>query len=112
MKYAADRLKPFEAKRLSARCATREFRRSMRIMTLPVLLMMIMGLAQEPTINNDVDLGQEFKIKNGQEVVVRGEKLRINFVGVVDESRCPTGAVCVWEGNAVVVLDVSKKNKK
>ena len=84
----------------------------MRITTLPVLLLMLLGVAQDPTTAGKVDLGEEFKIKNGQEVVVRGEKLRITFSSVFRESRCPIGVDCVWVGNAAIAIEVAKRNKK
>lgn len=85
----------------------------MRITTLPLLLLfMLLSFAQVPPSNNKVDLGEEFKIKNGQEVVVRGEKLRITFRSVSNDSRCPNGVECIWAGNGEVVIEVARKNKK
>jgi hypothetical protein len=84
----------------------------MRISTLPLLLFILLGFAYEPTSGNKVDLGKEFNIKNGQEAVVRGEKLRIAFRSVHDDSRCPNGVTCVWAGNGQIVIEVAKKNKK
>jgi hypothetical protein len=84
----------------------------MRITTLPLLLFMLLSFAQEPAGNTKVDLGEVFKIKNGQEAVVRGEKLRIRFRSVLDDSRCPSGATCIWAGNGEVEIEVARKNKK
>lgn len=84
----------------------------MRITTLPLLLFMLLSFAQDSINNNKVNLGEEFKIKNGQEVVVRGEKLRIRFRSVSNDSRCATGATCIWAGNGEVVIEVARKNKK
>lgn len=83
----------------------------MRITTLPVLLFTLL-IALVPASSNKVDLGKEFKIKNGEEVVTKGEQLRITFRSVEDESRCPTGVTCVWAGNASVAIEVAKNNKK
>ena len=84
----------------------------MRIITLPLLLLMLPGFAQDPGNNSKVDLGEEFKIRNGEEVVVRGEKVRITFSSVFSDSRCPIGVDCVWVGNAAIAIEVAKKNKK
>jgi hypothetical protein len=84
----------------------------MRITTLPILIVMLLGFAQDSTISNKADLGEEFKIKNGEEVVVRGEKLRITFREVSMDSRCPSDVVCAWAGNGEVVVEVARKNKK
>lgn len=81
------------------------------IRAVPLLALMLMGFAHDPRSSSNVVLGQEFKIKNGKEAVVRGEKLRIKVQSVSD-SRCATGATCIWAGNGEVVIKVAKKNKK
>jgi len=84
----------------------------MGIFAAPLLALMLMGFAHDPrTSGNVVALGEQFKIKNGKEAVVRGEKLSIKVQSVSD-SRCPTGATCIWAGNGEVVIKVDKKNKK
>jgi hypothetical protein len=42
----------------------------------------------------------EVVLRVGQETVVPGTVLRVTFVGVLEDSRCPVGVTCVWEGNA------------
>ncbi len=49
-----------------------------------------------PTIN--AELGKEFPLKVGQTAYLASENLSINFVGVPDDSRCPTGVKCIWAG--------------
>lgn len=82
----------------------------MRISTLPLFLFILLGFVHEPATNKKVDLGKEFNIKKGHEVVVRAEQLRITFRSVSSDSRCPTGVQCVWAGNAAIEIKVSKKN--
>ncbi|HXU35449.1 MAG TPA: hypothetical protein VN937_03730 [Blastocatellia bacterium] len=84
----------------------------MGISTLSFLLFIVLGLFQTAETSDKVDLGQEFKIKNGEEVVVRDEKVRIKFRSVPMDSRCPSDVVCGWAGNGEVVVEVVRKNKK
>jgi hypothetical protein len=37
---------------------------------------------------------------------VSGYGLRIRFIELLDDSRCPTDTTCVWAGNAKVRIDV------
>jgi hypothetical protein len=83
----------------------------MRVTTLPLLILLFMTPAQNAVTGNKVDLDKEFVIRNGQEVTIKGEKLRIKFSSVASDSRCPNGVSCVWAGNATVKIEVSKKNK-
>jgi hypothetical protein len=50
----------------------------------------------------------QFWIKMGESVTLEKGSLTIKFVSVAGDSRCPAGVVCVWMGNAEVILDVSK----
>jgi len=43
----------------------------------------------------------------GDTSVVPGTKVSVTFVRVVDDSRCPKGVTCVWEGDATVELRVT-----
>jgi hypothetical protein len=48
--------------------------------------------------------GREFKLHPGQRVTLKGTSLRIKFVKVETDSRCPADVKCVWAGNAAVQL--------
>ena len=54
-------------------------------------------------------LGEEFSLSVGQTVGISGENLKITFDEVLQDSRCPAGAECIWEGVATcqihIVLD-------
>jgi hypothetical protein len=63
---------------------------------------------QTETLRVDAELGQETEIKTGQDLIIGAEGLRINFVAVKGDSRCPENVKCFWEGDAEVILDVSK----
>ena len=49
-------------------------------------------------------LNREFKLKVGQEAVVRPGGLKVRFDGVVEDSRCPEGVNCIWAGNARITV--------
>ena len=46
-------------------------------------------------------LGKPFNLKVGESVVVGSEGLTIDFPRMIDDSRCPLGVLCIWEGDAV-----------
>jgi len=56
------------------------------------------------------ELGQEFELYYGQSKAVDNYSLTIKFKNVIEDSRCPEGAVCVWEGNAKIAIEVSRKD--
>lgn len=52
------------------------------------------------------DLGKPFEIKMGETYTMPDAKLRITFVQVSQESRCPQGVQCIRAGDATAVFDV------
>ena len=51
-------------------------------------------------------VGREFKLKAGRVVTLDGGRLRVRFVRVSSDSRCPVDVTCVWAGNAELLLEV------
>ena len=67
--------------------------------------------AQSPTASysgRNVALATDFDLPVGQKVGVEGSRLVVKFDRVVEESRCPMNARCIWEGNAKVVVRVEE----
>ena len=50
---------------------------------------------------------QPFDLRAGQSAVVPGG-LKVTFDRVVSDSRCPIDAICVWAGEAVIALKLSR----
>jgi hypothetical protein len=72
-----------------------------------VLFACVGAAAANPHSNGAPDvvrLGREYKLKAGRQVTGKGTRLRIRFVTVENDSRCPSDVTCVWAGNAAVQL--------
>ena len=54
-----------------------------------------------------VKVGQEFLVKVGQQIKI-GDDVRVRFVAVPEDSRCPSDVNCVWAGNAVVTVEFTE----
>ncbi len=77
-----------------------------KLFTLLVLAFISFSCSDSFTNFNEVELDKEFNIKVGDSAVLANQGLVIKFKTVEDDSRCPKGAVCVWEGNATIVLEL------
>jgi len=51
---------------------------------------------------------QEIELKVGDQKSADRGRISIKFVSIVEDSRCPMNAKCVWAGNAKIKLAVSK----
>lgn len=75
------------------------------------LLPLVTFSAVPPRKVRRAPLGQEFKLKVGEQVVIREAGLKITFSAVAEDSRCPTGVNCIWAGNGRIIVKVSKGRK-
>lgn len=75
----------------------------MKTFLLVVMLAMVPGFADaRPRTSESVVL------KIHKEKFLPKSRLRINFVSLIEDSRCPTDTRCVWAGNARISARVSK----
>jgi hypothetical protein len=77
-----------------------------KLIILLSLSLLMIRCSDSLTNYNEVVLGKEFDLKVGDSAVLADQGLIIKFKSVNYYSRCPTGAICVWEGNAKVVLEL------
>jgi hypothetical protein len=56
--------------------------------------------------------GQSVNLALGHEAVITGEPLIIRFAEVISDSRCPTGATCIWQGQVSARLDITYQDNK
>jgi hypothetical protein len=53
-----------------------------------------------------VPLDRQFELAPGQSASVEGASIRVSFLRVVGDSRCPADALCVQGGDAIVEIQV------
>ncbi len=72
---------------------------------LLVLLLFMVSCAGTPG-QVKAGLGQQFSLAINQTATVSGENLKIRFLDITGESRCPTGATCIWAGEVSAEIEV------
>jgi len=75
------------------------------IFLLSISLLLI-GCSDTSTNYDEVELGKEFEIKVGDSAIITQYGVVIKFKTVEEDSRCPIDVLCVWAGNATVVLEL------
>lgn len=75
--------------------------------SLSVILLFLFAAGCAKSAAPGVKLGEEFTLPAGQSVLVPDENLRLQFVEVVADSRCPRNVVCIWAGNVSCLIEVT-----
>jgi hypothetical protein len=85
------------------------------IRTAGLALMLAAGPAacdsSAPTKPETFDTGQEFTLAPGGIGVARDGTFEVRFVGVSEDSRCPTDVTCVWAGEVTLKVALTARSE-
>ncbi|UUO03421.1 hypothetical protein M4D79_10565 [Mycolicibacterium novocastrense] len=90
----------------------------MRAVWLPLLVLVALaaGCAGQQARADTVEAGLDrpFVLAGGQQAEIVGEPLRLRFIEIPEDSRCPTEVECFWTGQAriVVVVDDERSGEQ
>lgn len=71
------------------------------------LLAPLAGCGTPTAVTDGFVLGEPFSLREGTTLVSTDRSTAVRFVSVVTDSRCPGGdIVCIWEGEAIIALEV------
>lgn len=69
-------------------------------------LVIIAGCGGQPE-EISAEFGEQVELRPGQAVTIDGDDISLKFVEVTGDSRCPSGATCVWEGEVTGILEIT-----
>ena len=69
-------------------------------------LVLLTACAVVPPSRPPVKMGEEFTLALGESVGIEQKGVLITFGKVIEDSRCPMNARCIWEGNARIEIRV------
>jgi hypothetical protein len=79
----------------------------MRVLLLGALISFA-GCAATAPARAPVEVGQEFTLARGESVAIGQQGASVAFKDVIEDSRCPMNARCIWEGNARIAVELSR----
>jgi hypothetical protein len=81
---------------------------AMKKLIILVILIMSGSIAGLAAARHD----RTVSLKIGQAKNVPHSRLRIRFIAVLEDSRCPVGTQCIWAGNARVKVELSEGGRR
>jgi hypothetical protein len=78
----------------------------MRYGIVLALLLAVTACSEGSPASPTVPLNQQFELAPGQSVNVEGASIRVSFLRVLGDSRCPADVLCVQGGDAIVEIQV------
>lgn len=77
-----------------------------------ILLFVVTGTGYGVGSQKRIRLQHDFELRLGRQAIVKEAGLKVTFVELVEDSRCPEGVDCIWAGNGKIKLTVRKGNRK
>ena len=74
----------------------------MRLFLLASCLLAAAACAEERPVGPTATLNQQFTLPRGENISINGTSVRLQFVEVTGDSRCPADVVCIQAGDAIV----------
>lgn len=90
--------------------------RKIVFLTIISVAVFIFGCGEpETTPNSDgndnnypeIKLEEQFNLKCGQTITINTVNIKVKFLEVTEDSRCPSDVVCVWAGQVSALLNVN-----
>ena len=78
----------------------------MRMLLLASCLLTATGCDEKRTVGPSVPLNQQFSLPRGEIMSIDRTAVRLQFVEVSGDSRCPADAFCIQAGDAIVLVRV------
>ncbi|MFX0210730.1 MAG: hypothetical protein ACFFDT_32425 [Candidatus Hodarchaeota archaeon] len=82
------------------------------LFTLISLVTIIIGTAigyfmlQQPTEDNFSEINTDISLYIGESVIIKDHGIKLKFVDVLEDSRCPSDVECVWEGTVSLLINI------
>lgn len=74
------------------------------LVLLPLAATLVACQSTSAPAPQSASLNQEIQLAPGQQAAYQQQALNVEFVRVVDDSRCPSDVTCVWAGEVKVQL--------
>ena len=82
------------------------------LLSLLSLVLLIVPGCNSAASEKTADLGQQVELKPRETVAIKGEPIKVKFSEVVNDSRCPEGATCVWQGEIASTVEITYNGKQ
>ncbi len=78
---------------------------------LIVGIVLIAGCVQQQENLVNANLDSQFRLKINQTAFIESESLKIKFLDVIEDSRCPSDVICSWQGQVTIIVNIVKNEQ-
>lgn len=88
-----------------------------RFFILILMIIILLGCSEtkdtiiEPETSPTYKLDNQIKLVINQNLLIESEGLKVKFLKVTEDSRCPSDVICIWAGQVGVLMNISQNGK-
>ncbi|MHA2296081.1 MAG: hypothetical protein ACXADA_08680, partial [Candidatus Hodarchaeales archaeon] len=64
------------------------------------------SVGDQPTEVNFAEIDTEISLYIGESVIIKDHGIKLKFVDVLHDSRCPSDVECIWEGTVSLMINI------
>ncbi|MFX0123604.1 MAG: hypothetical protein ACFFAE_08165 [Candidatus Hodarchaeota archaeon] len=65
----------------------------------------------QTTEANSAEINTEISLHIGESVIIKDHGIKLKFVDVLEDSRCPSDVECVWEGTVSLMINIQHNSQ-
>ncbi|UCE12408.1 MAG: hypothetical protein JSV04_09435 [Candidatus Heimdallarchaeota archaeon] len=65
----------------------------------------------QPTEVYFAEIGTEISLYIGESVAIKDHGIKLKFLDVLDDSRCPSDVQCIWEGTVSLMINIQSDSE-
>lgn len=63
-------------------------------------------MLQQPPEENFVQINTDISLYIGESAIIKNHGVKMKFVDVLEDSRCPSDVECLWEGTVSLLINI------
>jgi hypothetical protein len=63
-------------------------------------------MLQESPEENFIQINTDISLYIGESVIIKNHGIKLKFVDVLEDSRCPSDVECLWEGTVSLLINI------
>ncbi|NHJ01777.1 MAG: hypothetical protein EAX86_06510 [Candidatus Heimdallarchaeota archaeon] len=76
------------------------------LFTIIIGLTIAYFISQESIAVNLAEIDTEFSLHIGESAIIKDQGIKIKFIDVLEDSRCPSDVQCIWEGTVSLMINI------
>ncbi|MFX0052792.1 MAG: hypothetical protein ACFE8U_16060, partial [Candidatus Hermodarchaeota archaeon] len=76
------------------------------LVTIIIGTTIVYFMLQQPPEENFAQINNDISLYIGESAIIKNHGIKLKFVDVLEDSRCPSDVECLWEGTVSLLINI------